>query len=111
MKEAQSTTALNMLRMAAIDEDEPIFESGLVESHFDERVMRRLQIQNARESVRYWSPAFVGAAIAGLIILTALQLVSVHPTMPSSTRPDGSAFRSSSERLPSFDLDEIERMR
>lgn|GEM_PF-1136737 len=107
--EAQGNTALNMLRMAAAEE--PEFEGAFATDHFEERVIRRLQIQTARESVRYWSPAFVGAAIAGLIVLTALQLVSVGSSGPVPGRPDGAAFRSKMERLPSFDLNEIERIR
>jgi len=69
--EAQGNTALNMLRLAAI---EPEFEVADT-SHFDERILRRLRVQATRESVRYWSPAFFGAAIAGLSVLAALHLV------------------------------------
>jgi hypothetical protein len=106
-EEVQGACALNMLRLAAVEEDD--FASGVV---FEERVLRKLRVQSTRESVRYWSPAFVGAAIAGLTVLAALQLVSNRPTMPNSTNPAGEAYlQQDPGRLPLIDLDKIERMR
>lgn len=109
VSEAQSSTALNMLRLAAV---EPEFDVDVADQpHFEERILRRLRVQSARESVRYWSPAFFGAAIAGLSVLAALQLVSSQPTLSPNQYPDGSAYRTRIERLPAFDLNEIQRMR
>jgi hypothetical protein len=105
-EETQGAFALNMLRLAAI-EDEPM-ESGLM---FEERVLRRWRVQSTRESVRYWSPAFAGAAIAGLMVLAALQLVSGRPGIPSTSNPSGAVHLQSDPRLPEIDLDKIERMR
>jgi hypothetical protein len=106
-EETQGAFALNMLRLAAV-EDEPM-ESGL---QFEERVLRRWRVQSTRESVRYWSPAFVGAAIAGLTVLAALQLVSGRPGIPSTTRPPGEVhLQPDPGHLPEIDLKKIDRMR
>ncbi len=106
-EESIGASALNMLRLAATD-DEPIASSIV----FEERVLRKWRIQSTRESVRYWSPAFAGAAIAGLVVLAALQLVSTRPGLPSTTNPMGEAkLERPSGRLPLIDLDKIERMR
>lgn len=106
-EETQGAFALNMLRMAAV-EDEPM-ESGL---QFEERILRKWRVQSTRESVRYWSPAFVGAAIAGLTVLAALQLVSGRPGIPSTTHPAGEVrLQQDPGRLPEIELDKINRMR
>ena len=105
--ESQGNTALNMLRLAAMEPEFDVVDKP----HFEERILRRLRVQATRESVRYWSPAFFGAAIAGLSVLAALQLVSAQPTVSPNLHPDGSAYRTRIERLPAFDLNEIQRMR
>ena len=105
--EAQSTTALNMLRLAAVQEEE--IETGLV---FEERILRRWRVQSTRESVRYWSPAFMGAAIAGLTVLAALQLVTNRPMIPNTSNPIGEArLERGGELYPEIELGKIERMR
>lgn len=73
---ALATTAmgLNMLRLCAI---EPAVDSG-----FDDRVMRRLQLGMAKSSVRYWTPAVLGGAIAGIAILAAIQMISRPQQLP-----------------------------
>lgn len=105
--EVQASTALNMLRLAAVQDEE--IDNGLV---FEERVMRRWRVQSTRESVRYWSPAFMGAAIAGLTVLAALQLVTNRPAMPNTSNPIGEArFERGGGQLPSIDVEKIRRMR
>ena len=105
--ESQSSSALNMLRLAAVQEDE--IETGLV---FEERILRRWRVQSTRESVRYWSPAFLGAAIAGLTVLAALQLVTNRPQVPFSTHPGGEArLERMGEQLPLIEPGRIDRMR
>lgn len=105
-EEAQGACALNMLRMAAIGDDE--LDNGPV---FEDRVLRRWRVQSTRESVRYWSPAFVGAVLAGLTVLAALQVVSSRPIVPGTTNPAGEARLDRTNRLPIIDLDKIDRMR
>lgn len=106
-EETQSACALNMLRMAAVGDDE--MDNSRV---FEDRVLRRWRIQSTRESVRYWSPAFLGAVLAGLTVLAALQVVSNRPTIPGSVNPPGEArLRQGTDRLPLIDLDKIDRMR
>ena len=107
VQEAHTATALNMLRMAAATEDIP--DNSIV---FEERVMRRWRIQSTRESVRYWSPAFVGAAIAGLTVLATLQIVSSRPTINGTTNPAGEArLERPTDRLPIIDVERIDRLR
>jgi len=106
-EEMHGACALNMLRMTAVEEEE-VYPSLV----FEERVIRRLKVQTARDSVRYWSPAFMGAAIAGLTVLAALQLVSNRQFMPREANPYGEVkLERPQGRLPLFDLDKIDRMR
>ena len=108
-KESMSANALNMLRLASFG-DEPF--DGLAGIHFEERVLRRWRVSSTRESVRYWSPAFVGAAIAGLSVLAALQLVINRPGTPATSRPVGEAkLERQGENLPLIDLRRIDRLR
>lgn len=108
-QESLSANALNMLRLASFG-DEPF--DGLAGIQFEERVLRRWRVNSARESVRYWSPAFVGAAIAGLSVLAALQLVINRPGTPATSRPIGEAkLERKGENLPLIDLSRIDRLR
>ncbi|MBN9501191.1 MAG: hypothetical protein BGO01_14190 [Armatimonadetes bacterium 55-13] len=107
MRESQSSNALNMLRMAAFDDE----VQDSFEPQFEERILRKLRVQSTRESVRYWSPAFVGAMIAGLAVLATLQLVPNRPSLPSSNRPEGTAYRTRGERLPTLDINKLDRIR
>jgi len=96
-----------MLRMAAFDDE----VQDSFEPQFEERILRKLRVQSTRESVRYWSPAFVGAMIAGLAVLATLQLVPNRPSLPSSNRPEGTAYRTRGERLPTLDINKLDRIR
>ena len=49
---------------------------------FDERVIRRLRVQTVKESLNYWSPAVLGAAIACLAVLAAMQMMSKPSSLP-----------------------------
>ncbi|HMS54298.1 MAG TPA: hypothetical protein PKA27_02765 [Fimbriimonadaceae bacterium] len=75
--------ALDMLRGSSMD-----FEPS---PQFDERLLRRVQVDRVRHSLNYWSPAFVGAAVAALVILTAIQIVSGPAEMPSIKFGNGRA--------------------
>lgn len=83
--ESLSATALGMLRLATI-EAEPT-------AHFDERVVRKLRVQVTRESIRYWSPAVVGAFIAGLAVIAALQMITRSADLPHVRLPGSEAKR------------------
>jgi len=69
--EAQSRMALNMLRQAALDPE--------VSCGFDRRVTRRAQLVRAKDGLRYWSPALVGAAIACVCVVATLAVLT-RPT-------------------------------
>jgi predicted anti-sigma-YlaC factor YlaD len=73
--ERQSSLALNMLREAAFESQPSIA--------FEDRVLRLWRVQRMRARVAYWSPAVFGAAIAGIAILAALQMISHSSKMPS----------------------------
>lgn len=75
--------ALNMLRAAAIPA-EP-------DEAFDRRLIRKVKLQGAREHVSYWSPVAIGATIALVLVLAAVQLVSRPQGLPENKSPAGEA--------------------
>ena len=74
-EEKQFSAALNMLRNSAFDAEPS--------AGFDDRLIRRVKVQQARGNVRYWSPMFMGATVAGLLVLAALQVVSTSSELPT----------------------------
>lgn len=52
---------------------------------FDQRIVRTVRVSRGRESLRYWTPAIIGGFAASLVILAAVQAVTV------STSPLNSA--------------------
>ena len=85
-----TSNALNMLRMAAMEpEFEPMFE---------DRVIRKLKVQQVKESLNYWSPALVGAAIACAVIFVTLHLASA-PTQLKRANLNLNEARRESPRL------------
>ena len=103
--EAKSYSALNMLRMSTYDIE--------VDPGFNERVLRRLHVQSGRETVRYWSPALAGAAVACIAVFASLQLISQtsHPVRPEM--PSGEAFRFTrpTPELPELDIERLLQVR
>lgn len=99
LMEDQSVSALDVLRSVALD--------AQVSPLFEERVLRRLKVSKTRDSLRYWSPALVGAGIAGIVIFTALQMVATTVSQPGfkSNTAEGSLIRKRSE-LPLILLDD-----
>lgn len=71
---SHATAGLNMLRMCAIEPDD--------DSSFEHRVLRKVLIGRKRSTLAYWSPAVIGAAIACVTILAALQLISRPSQLP-----------------------------
>ena len=90
--ELQGSMSLNMLRGAAM-EAEP-------REGFDDRVVRLVKLQTAR-NLRYWSPAIMGAAVAGVVLLAALQIISRPQALPQLNSPQSEA-RLLNSGLPSF---------
>lgn len=84
--EAFSSMALNMLREATL---EPEFNPN-----FEDRILRKLRVQTSRASIGYWSPAVVGAFVAGLAIVAALQLITRSADLPKMRFPNGEASNS-----------------
>lgn len=94
--ETSSFVALNMLRGATLDVQ--------VGPHFDERVLRRLKVRTVRESFGYWSPAFLGAGIACLVLFTALQMIARPTQLKSYSLPAGQVNNRIEQPLPRLDL-------
>lgn len=84
---SKSGSGLNMMRTMAM--------TGEPSSGFDDRLMRRFRLANARASFSYWLPALMGGAVAGLALLAALQMISQPDQLPVF-RGDGEARRVSS---------------
>lgn len=93
LTETQGALALSMLRMAAIDA-EPA-------PQFEERVLRRYRVQKVHESLSFWSPAIIGACVASVLVLAALQIVSNSSKLPAIRTPGTEAHRSV-DRTPAF---------
>ncbi len=75
--------AMNLLRESAM---EPEFNPN-----FEDRILRKLRVQTSRASIGYWSPAVVGAFVAGLAIVAALQLITRSADLPRIQMPGGEA--------------------
>lgn len=66
---------LNLLRGLVMEPHE-------VSDGFQDRIVRRFRVQRGRESIGYWSPALAGAVVGGLILISALQLISNSGVVP-----------------------------
>ena len=93
LAETQGALALSMLRMSAIDADPA--------PQFEERVLRRYRVQTVHESLHFWSPAIIGAFVASVLVLAALQIVSNSSKLPAIRTPGSEAHRTV-ERTPAF---------
>lgn len=78
--EESLTSSLSFLRSSAL-------EPEALSDEFTWRVARKARLVQQRDSIRYWSPAFLGAAVACLVLLAALQLAerSNPVNMPVTT--------------------------
>ncbi len=95
--EETSSSAMSMLRMATLEPE--------IAPMFEDRVIRRLKVQQVKESLNYWSPALVGAGIACIVIFVTLHLASVPAQMKHANLPGGEARRV--VKSPSLELDHI----
>ncbi len=85
-----TSNALNMLRLAAMEPE--------IEPMFEDRVIRKLKVQQVKESLNYWSPALVGAAIACAVIFVTLHLAS-SPTQMKRANLNSNEARRETPRL------------
>jgi len=85
-EEASLRLSLNMLRAAALDAAPP--------THFDERLIRRVKVQKVKDSLNYWSPAFVGCALACVALFATLHVLTQEAPSNSVRVPAGQAFNS-----------------
>ena len=75
---------------------------------FEDRVIRRLKVQQVKESLNYWSPALIGACIASVVIFVTLHLVSAPSKLDRAHLPNGEARR---EIVQSLELDHVPVLR
>ncbi len=61
-------------------------------NRFARTVLRRYRLQTARESLSYWSPALLAAAVAATLVLAALQIATASRSS-ESFRPGSSQAR------------------
>ena len=98
--EHSTSCALNMLRMATLEPE--------VAPMFEDRVIRRLKVQQVKESLNYWSPALIGAGIACIVVFVTLQLVSSPSQIQRAHLPNGEARR---ELVQKLELDHVPVLR
>lgn len=98
--ERMSFSALNMLRMATLEPE--------IAPMFEDRVIRRLKVQQVKESLNYWSPALAGAAIACIVIFVTLQLASSPARLHQANIPAGEAKLT---QAPKLELDSVPVLR
>jgi hypothetical protein len=92
-----ASMALDMLKTQALEPE--------LCPNFESKVIRQYRIELKRTSLRYWSPAVVGAAVAGLVVLAAMQMIAQSSQLPSFKVPAGEA-RLSKPAIP--DLNSFE---
>ena len=81
--ELNSTLALNMLREASLAVE--------ATDSFNRRTARKIRLQSARDRFAYWSPTAMGAAVALVLVLAAVQLFSHPQSIPENRSPAGEA--------------------
>ena len=100
--EGQSRLALNMLRSTALEaEHSPTF---------DFRLIRRWRVQTFRARMGYWSPAMFGAAIAGIAVIAALQMITQSSSLPS-IRSSNQPFEARRISQPAPDFPSLDGLR
>jgi hypothetical protein len=99
--EQQSFISLDLLRLASIDVE--------AAPGFDHRVIRRAKNQATVDTVRYWSPALVGAAVAGIAALAAIQIVTRSNHLPQVKVPGAESRKVSPSSEPLLRLERDRR--
>jgi hypothetical protein len=69
---------------------------------FDRRVLRRHEVRTLAESLSFWAPALVGAAIAGLAFLAVVQSITKPSSLPAFRPQASEARRTPTSNLPKF---------
>ncbi len=90
--ERSSDRSLNMLRAATLEPE--------VAPMFEDRVIRRLKVQNVRESLSYWTPALLGAGIACVALFVALHLAATPSQLGRSELSGDEARRYVAPKTP-----------
>lgn len=67
---------------------------------FDTRVVRRWKLQCERGSIKYWSPALVGAVAGGLALLAVIQILTQRPDPKASGAAPAFEARLEDRRSP-----------
>ncbi|RYG37713.1 hypothetical protein EON81_05840 [bacterium] len=93
MTQEAADEAFSCLRDNAIEDTTGGFK-------FETRLLRRYRVQKAKDGVRYWMPAFAGAAAASLALFAALTLLN----QPHEVKPGGMPA-SEARRMPAPTLE------
>jgi hypothetical protein len=103
--EQQATNAMNLVGCAAIEPE--------ISPTFNEDVVLKFRAQRKRAALTYWSPALAGAAVAGVVLATALQIITRSSELPQFNNPRGEARLTISGqdqyRLPELVLKNLHR--
>ena len=89
--------AADMEAMCALRASAPQVEVG---SDFDAKLVRRIRLDRGARSLAYWSPAFVGAALAGIAALALIQVLSIKPVAKPAVLEGREARRSELPVIP-----------
>ncbi len=85
VREEQAAQSLNLLREATLEPD--------VSDSFNGRILRRYHARETADGLRYWSPALIGAAVAGVAALAVLQVVTRGSSLPQVRVPGAESRR------------------
>lgn len=99
--EVQLDSAMDMLRGQDFRTE--------VSSVFDSHVIRKHRIQSVRDSFRYWMPALIGAAVAGVALLAMLHAISRPAGLPIFRSSGAESATKSEEQVPSFEMIPVEQ--
>ncbi|MCW5937923.1 MAG: hypothetical protein KIT11_11530 [Fimbriimonadaceae bacterium] len=83
-----------VLRENALDPD--------VGEQFDRRVLREWRLRSATKTIRFWTPALMGAAVAAMAVLAVLQLLLASPDVPRAELHGQEARRSEPVAIPTM---------
>ena len=75
---------------------------------FEDRILRKVNVQMVREGVQYWTPGFIGAGLACLILIAAFQVFQTSLAPGQSKSSGDASIVRGSEKEPALVLPEFE---
>jgi len=103
---SETHDVFDLLQSASVDLSEPV---PLVEQKkFEDRILRKVNVQMVREGVQYWTPGFIGAGLACLILIAAFQVFQTSLAPGQSKSSGDASIVRGSEKEPALVLPEFE---